>query len=258
MSASHKQRLQTVHVFETTILHLWLGVVLSCLHPLPVVTSEHNVHSLVPRPVLQGISRVCGACRTSKTYLLLVFVCVLQDLGIDGVYADGTTAAALNSNALQAALAAVSPTVVERYRKSGWQLNFATDVLVADSNAEKFIREGAMKFSPQQDASSSGRGTVEVTAPVLTSKSVGEIRKLAAAGKPDDPATAAMMAAADDPYMVRFLGNWYTKVSTSNEFVNNTVLSNASGIIPSVFGVIGPLCSAHSLMHMRIHASQLM
>jgi hypothetical protein len=139
---------------------------------------------------------------------------VPQDLGIEGVYADGTTAAALNSNALQAALAAVGPAVVDRYRSSGWQLNFATDVLVADSNAEKFIREGAMAFLPQQDANSSGLGTVQVTAPVLTSKSVGEIRKLAAAGKPDDPATAAIMAAADDPYMVRFLGNWYTKVGS--------------------------------------------
>lgn len=136
----------------------------------------------------------------------------LQDLGIDGIYADGTTAAALNSNALQAALAAVSPAIVDRYRTSGWQLNFATDALVSDRNAEKFIRKGAMAFSPQQDGSSSGRGTVQVTAPVLTSNSVGEVRKMAAAGKPDDPGTAAMLAAADDPYMVRFLGNWYTKV----------------------------------------------
>jgi hypothetical protein len=141
----------------------------------------------------------------------------LQDLGLDGAYADGTTAAALNSDALQAALAAVSPTAAERYRSSGWQLAFGTDLLVADSNAEKFIREGAMAWSPQQDgssgdSSSGGRGTVQVTSPVLTSKSVGEVRKLAAAGKPDDPATAAMLAAADDPYMVRFLGNWYTKV----------------------------------------------
>jgi hypothetical protein len=139
----------------------------------------------------------------------------VQDLGLEGVFADGTTAAALNSNALQAALAAVRPAMADRYRKTGWQLNFATDMLVSDNNAEKFIREGAMQFSPQQqDASSasSGRGVVQVTSPVLTSKSVGEIRKMAAAGKPDDPATAAMLAAADDPYMVRFLGNWYTKV----------------------------------------------
>lgn len=136
-----------------------------------------------------------------------------QDLGIEGVFADGTTAAALNSNALQAALAAVAPAMGDRYRSSGWQLNFGTDALVSDSNAEKFIREGAMLFSPEQrDGSSSGRGTVQVTSPVLTSKSVGEIRKLAAAGKPDDPATAQMLAAAEDPYMVRFLGNWYTKV----------------------------------------------
>jgi hypothetical protein len=141
----------------------------------------------------------------------------MQELGIEGVFADGTTAAALNSNALQAALAAVAPAMGDRYRSSGWQLNFATDALVSDSNAEKFIREGAMLFAPeQQDGSSSsgaGRGTVQVTSPVLTSKSVGEICQMVAAGKPDDPATAAMMAAADDPYMVRFLGNWYTKVS---------------------------------------------
>lgn len=149
---------------------------------------------------------------------LLSSCCHAQELGIEGVFADGTTAAALNSNALQAALAAVAPAMGDRYRSSGWQLNFATDALVSDSNAEKFIREGAMLFVPeQQDASSSssssgGRGTVQVTSPVLTSKSVGEIRQMAAAGKPDDPATAAMMAAADDPYMVRFLGNWYTKV----------------------------------------------
>lgn len=135
----------------------------------------------------------------------------VQELGLEGVYADGTTAAALNSNALQAALAAVRPAMADRYRTSGWQLNFATDMLVSDNNAEAFIREGAMKFAPeQQDESSSGRGVVQVTSPVLTSKSVGEVRKMAAAGKPENQ--AMMLAAADDPYMVRFLGNWYTKV----------------------------------------------
>lgn len=147
----------------------------------------------------------------------------MQELGLDGVFADGTTAAALNSNALQAALAAVNPSVADRYRTTGWQLQFDTDRPVADSNAEKFIREGAMQFTPQDNgaaaggsgsSSSSGRGAVQVTSPVLTSKSVGEIRKIAAAGKPDDPGMAAMMAAADDPYMVRFLGNWYAKVGT--------------------------------------------
>jgi hypothetical protein len=159
--------------------------------------------------------------------LLLLPHLSLQDLGIDGVFADGTTAAALNSNALQAALAAVSPATADRYRASGWQLSFATDALVSDNNAEKFIRSGAMAFAPEQqqqegsgagsssadsNSSGSGRGLVQVTSPVLTSKSVGEIQKLAAAGKPDDPGIAAMLAAADDPYMVRFLGNWYTKV----------------------------------------------
>jgi hypothetical protein len=135
----------------------------------------------------------------------------VQELGLEGVYADGTTAAALNSNALQAALAAVRPAMADRYRTSGWQLSFATDMLVSDNNAEAFIREGAMKFAPeQQDESSSGRGVVQVTSPVLTSKSVGEVRKMAAAGTPENQ--VALLAAADDPYMVRFLGNWYTKV----------------------------------------------
>lgn len=145
-----------------------------------------------------------------------------QDLGIEGVFADGTTAAALNSNALQAALAAVSPATADRYRSSGWQLSFATDALVSDNNAEKFIRAAAMAFAPEQQqesrdgsSSSSGRRLVQVTSPVLTIKSVGEVQKLEAAGKPDDPGIAAMLAAAEDPYMVRFLGNWYTKVSVS-------------------------------------------
>lgn len=140
-----------------------------------------------------------------------------QDLGLEGVFADGTTAAALNSNALQAALAAVSPPTADRYRSSAWQLNFASDTAVSYNNAEKFIREGAMQFAAEQPDGSSGgsnggRGVVQVTSPVLTSPSVGEVRKLAAAGKPGDPGTAAMLAAAEDPYMVCFLGNWYTKV----------------------------------------------
>lgn len=75
-----------------------------------------------------------------------------------------------------------------------------------------------MKFTVKPAAGSSGssgssKGSVVVLeSPVLTSKSIGEVRRAAAAGKADDPATAAMIAAADDPYMVRFLGNWYTKV----------------------------------------------
>lgn len=180
-------------------------------------------------PCPPRVRTVCPTCNTPTTTTSTTLH--LQDLGLEGVFADGTTAAALNSSALQAALAAVAPGVVDRYHASGWQLAFDTDTSVPDINAEKFIREGAMKFTPQPSSSSSaaqqqqggqdgsgggssgGRGTVQVASPVLTSRSVGEIRKMAAAaGKPDDPQSAAMLAAAADPYMVRFLGNWYTKV----------------------------------------------
>jgi hypothetical protein len=151
-----------------------------------------------------------------------------QELGLPGSYADGTTAAALNSDALQAALAATPQAAAQRYRAAGWQLAVGPDMATPDYNAEKFIRQGALKFTVQPGAGAGGAhaaagggggpGQVVVQAPVLTSRSVGEVRAAAAAaaaapaGGGGDAASAAMAAAARDPYMVRFLGNWYTKV----------------------------------------------
>lgn len=173
------------------------------------------VHALIALPNVVRPGAKLPSCRPAAPEYWLKLKrpqAIADELGLEGTFADGTTASALNSDALQAALAAVSPAHVDRYRSTGWQLSFDSDKLVADNNAEKFIREGAMVFAGQPEASGSGRGTVQVTSPVLTSKSVGEVQKLAAAGKPGNPASAAMLAAADDPYMVRFLGNWYTKV----------------------------------------------
>eukprot|EP00879_Flechtneria_rotunda_P016930 GHRR01017724.1.p1 GENE.GHRR01017724.1~~GHRR01017724.1.p1 ORF type:complete len:443 (+),score=162.76 GHRR01017724.1:567-1895(+) len=138
---------------------------------------------------------------------------VAEELGLSGTFADGVTGAALNQGALDAALAAVSPATVQRYKQHGWQLTFGEDVKTADINAEKFIREGTMAFDPrqyEQQEQHKGLGRMIVQSPVLTSSSISETKQQAQ-GK-QGPQAAAMVAAADDPYMHRFLGNWYTKV----------------------------------------------
>lgn len=142
-------------------------------------------------------------------------------MGLAGAFDDGTTAAALNGDALAAALAAVPPAAAQRYAQQGWRLEFAPDEAAPDINAEKFIRQAAMSFNVagtgpaaagRDSGSNSGGGgppgVVAVASPVLTSRSVGETRGASAA---DGPQAAALAAAVDDPYMHRFLGNWYCK-----------------------------------------------
>jgi hypothetical protein len=126
----------------------------------------------------------------------------LQELGISGTYADGVTAAALNQSAFDAAIAAVNPKAAARYKASGWQLDFGADEPAPDVNAEKFIRQGAMKFTPVPaadggDAEDGAKqqkrqlGVVTVTSPVLTSKSINETVQQAGQG----PQGEAMIAA---------------------------------------------------------------
>lgn len=148
-------------------------------------------------------------------------LCGLQELGLSGAFADGTTAAAVNQSALGAALAAVAPPAAARYKASGWQLSFGEDE-VTNWDAEGFIWHGAMKYdstpavipagSLNQQASSlensqQSLGVMTVRSPVLISKSVGESRE-----QPDQGSPNSMQGATDDPYMRRFYGNWYTKV----------------------------------------------
>lgn len=121
-----------------------------------------------------------------------------------GTFADGVTAAALNKNALDAALATVPSAAVDRYKTHGWQLSFGEDDKAPDSNAEKFIKEGTMVFNAQ------GSQTVMVCSPVLVSDSVSEIKQKASGM--DEKQAATWLASTHDPYMHRFLGNWYTKV----------------------------------------------
>jgi hypothetical protein len=123
----------------------------------------------------------------------------LQELGLAGTYADGVTAAALNQGAFDAAIAAVNPKAAERYKAAGWQLTFGEDEPAPDVNAEKFIRQGAMKFAAVPAEGSSGDaqqqkrqlGVMTVTSPVLTSKSISETVQQAGQG----PQGEAMIAA---------------------------------------------------------------
>lgn len=138
----------------------------------------------------------------------------LQELALSGTYADGVTAAALNKNALDAALAAVPAPAAQRYKSRGWQLAFGEDSKAPDANAEKFIKEGSMVFNSQgatdTDSQQQGLGTVMVCSPVLTSDSVSEIKRKASGM--DEKQAAMWLASVENPYMHRFLGNWYTKV----------------------------------------------
>eukprot|EP00775_Hariotina_reticulata_P006829 gene6829-7046_t len=154
---------------------------------------------------------------------------IADALGLEGAYLDGVTAAALNKGALDAAVAAVAPAAAQRYKECGRQVTLGHDDKHPDMNAEKFIKEAAMHFeaipssSPtaaagQQAAiaqsggsSTSSRGAVSLTSPVLTSPSVTETKQQAV-DKMEGQQAAAAAAAADDPYMHRFLGNWYAKV----------------------------------------------
>lgn len=109
-------------------------------------------------------------------------------------------------------MAAVPESAAQRYKSKGWQLAFGEDAVSPDSNAEKFVKEGSMVFSPEAavDSNQQGLGTVMVCSPVLTSKSVSQIRQQAEGM--DEKQRAMWMASADNLYMHRFLGNWYTKV----------------------------------------------
>lgn len=60
------------------------------------------------------------------------------------------------------------------------------------------------------DGQKQGLGTAMVCSPVLTSDSVSEIKQNAAGM--DEKQAAMWLASANNPYMHRFLGNWYTKV----------------------------------------------
>jgi hypothetical protein len=124
----------------------------------------------------------------------------LQELGLAGTYADGVTAAALNQGAFDAAIAAVNPKAAERYKAAGWQLTFGDDEPAPDVNAEKFIRQGAMKFTavPAEGGSDGAQqqqkrqlGVMTVTSPMLTSKSISETVQQAGQG----PQGEAMIAA---------------------------------------------------------------
>lgn len=146
----------------------------------------------------------CKPFVNSECLLPLLTAC-LQDLGLSGIYADGVTAAALNQGAFDAAIAAVNRKAAERYKAAGWQLAFGEDEPTPDVNAEKFIRQGAMKFTAVPAAGSDGGGTadgavqqqkrqlgvVTVTSPVLTSKSISETVQQAGQG----PQAEAMIAA---------------------------------------------------------------
>jgi hypothetical protein len=141
----------------------------------------------------------------------------LQELGLNGTYADGVTAAALNQSAFDAAIAAVNPKAAERYRTAGWQLAFGEDEPTPDVNAEKFIRQGAMKFTAVPAAGADGDGAagdvkqqqkrqlgvVTVTSPVLTSKSISETVQQAGEGPQGEAMIAATKVRALGPRAVQ-------------------------------------------------------
>eukprot|EP00882_Tetradesmus_deserticola_P009822 GHRQ01010379.1.p1 GENE.GHRQ01010379.1~~GHRQ01010379.1.p1 ORF type:complete len:506 (+),score=131.29 GHRQ01010379.1:324-1841(+) len=203
------------------------------LYNQPIIAEQEDgsvvvlVHALVAPPnlVRPSADRALLTSRASAPEYWLKLKrpqAIAEELGLDGTYADGVTAAALNQGACDAAIAAVSAKVAERYKAAGWQLVFGDDVPAPEVNAEKFIRQGAMNFSAvPAGGSGSGNdadcaeqhqkrqlGVVTVTSPVLTSKSISETVQHAAHG----PQAEAMVSAIQDKYMHRFLGNWYAKV----------------------------------------------
>ncbi|WIA40550.1 hypothetical protein OEZ86_013893 [Tetradesmus obliquus] len=199
----------------------------------PVISEQDDgsvvvlVHALVAppnvvRPATEGALLTSRASSPEYWLKLKRPQAIAEDLGLSGIYVDGVTAAALNQGAFDAAIAAVNRKAAERYKAAGWQLAFGEDEPTPDVNAEKFIRQGAMKFTAVPAAGSDDGGTadgavqqqkrqlgvVTVTSPVLTSKSISETVQQAGQG----PQAEAMIAATKDKYMHRFLGNWYTKV----------------------------------------------
>lgn len=120
-----------------------------------------------------------------------------QELGLDGSFPDGTSGKVLQADNLAAALTLVNEEIAARYSQSKRCLTFADDYIMPDQNAEKFIREVRMKFEQPAE----GAGPVAVTTPVLISNSKSEAQ-----------AAGGGRQMVDDPYMKRFLGNWYVKL----------------------------------------------